>query len=108
MKKLFIGILSLVFFAFLIGCSRNNEPQFRIKNEQLNKANLKIQTADNNKLVINDVEPGNTSKYKTAPEGNITATDLIRNESISFLAKKSTLYTIVLGEGKPPSIQIDQ
>lgn len=107
MKKLFIGILSLVLFAFLTGCSHNGEPQFRIKNEQLNKANLKIQTAGSNKLFINDVEPGKTNKYQTAPEGNISATDLIRNESISFLAKKNTLYTIVLSEGKPPSIQID-
>lgn len=108
MKNIFIGILSLVFFVFINGCSRNTDPQFRIRNEQLNKVNVNIQTSESKKFSINDVEPGQTTAYQTASEGNITVTAVIQNESVSFLAAKNTHYTIVIGTGKPPSLHVDQ
>ena len=108
MKNIFISILSLVFLAFINGCSHNTNPQCRIRNEQLNKINVNIQTSTGNKFSINDVEPGQTTDYQTASEGNITATAIIQNESVSFLAVKNTHYTIVISTGKPPSLQVDQ
>jgi hypothetical protein len=108
MKFIFIGILSLVFLVFISGCSRNTETQFRIRNEQLNKVNLNIQTSGGNKFTINDIESGQTTAYQTISEGNITATDIILNESVSFIAEKNTHYTIIISTGKPPSFHIDQ
>ena len=108
MKNIFIGILSLVIFVFISGCSSNTDPQFRIKNEQLNKVNMNIQTSEGKKFNINDIEPGQTTEYQTAVEGNITATAIIQNESLSFLAEKNTHYTIIISAGKPPSLQIDE
>ncbi len=108
MKKIFIGILSLVFFVFINGCSRNTDPQFRIRNEQVNKVNMNIQTSGSNQISINNVKPGQTTAYQTVSEGNITATDVIQNESVSFLAAKNTHYTIIISTGKPPSVHVDQ
>jgi hypothetical protein len=108
MKNIFIGILSLVFFVFIDGCSHNTAPQFRIRNAQLNKINMHIETSAGNKFSINDVDPGQTTDYQTTSEGNITATAVIQNESISFLAEKNTHYTITISTDKPPSLQVDQ
>jgi hypothetical protein len=107
MRNIFIGILSLVFCVFINGCSPNKDPQFRIRNEQSNKVNVNIQTSGSTKFSINDVEPGHTTTYQTVSEGNITATAVIQNESVSFLAAKNTLYTIVISTGKPPSLHVD-
>jgi len=108
MKNIFISILGLAFFMFLDGCSSNPNPQIRIQNAQQNKVNVNIQTSKGIKFSINDIEPGQTTEYQTASEGDITATAVIQNESISFLAKKNTHYTIVISAGKPPSLRIDQ
>ena len=106
MKKIIISILSLIFLVFNNGCSRNTDPQIRISNEQLNKVNMNI--SGSNKISINDIVPGQITEYQTASEGNITAVNVIQNESVSFLAAKNTRYTIVISIGKPPSVKIDQ
>ncbi len=108
MKNISISILSLVFFLIINGCSHNTDPQFRIRNEQLNKVNVNIRTSGNSKLSITNVEPGQTTEYQTVPEGNITAVAVIQNESVSFLAAKKTHYTIVISTGKPPSLNVDE
>ncbi|MCK9209360.1 MAG: hypothetical protein M0P61_00855 [Ignavibacteriaceae bacterium] len=108
MKKILIGVLGLIFFVLINGCSRNADPQFRISNKQAEKVNVKIQTAAGSKFTINDIEPRQTTSYQTAAVGNITATAVIQNESISFLAAKNTNYTIVISTGKPPSVHVDQ
>ena len=108
MKKIFIGILSLIFFVFINGCSRNTDTQIRIRNDQLNKVNVNVQTSGSSKFSVNEVEPGQTTAYQTVSEGNITATTVIQNESVSFLAAKNTHYTIVISTGKPPSVHVDQ
>ena len=108
MKNISICVLSLVFLLIINGCSRNTDPQFRIRNEQLNKVKVNIRTSGNSKLSINNVEPGQTTEYQTTSEGNITAVAVIQNESVSFLAAKNTHYTIVISAGKPPSLQVDE
>ncbi len=108
MKKILIGILGLVFFVLINGCSRNADPQFRISNKQSNKVNVKIQTAGDSKFINNEIESGQTTEYRPVKEGTITATAVIQNESISFLAAKNTNYTIVISTGKPPSVHVDQ
>ncbi|MHB8871923.1 MAG: hypothetical protein ACYC5G_05720 [Candidatus Doudnabacteria bacterium] len=69
---------------------------------------MNIRTSGNSKLSINNVEPGQTTEYQTASEGNITAVAVIQNESVSFLATKNTHYTIVISTGKPPSLHVDE
>ena len=48
-----------------------------------NKANVQIQTTGGNTININDVESGQTTEYQFVAEGNITATAVIQNETIS-------------------------
>lgn len=108
MKNIFIGIISLIFLISINGCSSNTDPEFRIKNESTDKANMKIQTAEGNKISINDIEPGQTTEYHSAPEGNITTTAVLQNESISFLAVKNFHYTIMISSNKPLTMHIDK
>jgi len=108
MKKRFIVILGLVFFVLINGCSSNKDTQFRIRNEQLNKVNVKIQISGSDKSSIHEVGNGEITAYQSVPEGNITATNVSQNESVSFLAAKNTHYTVVISSGKPPSVQVDQ
>ncbi|MHB8931694.1 MAG: autotransporter outer membrane beta-barrel domain-containing protein [Melioribacteraceae bacterium] len=107
MKNILIGILSLVFFVFINGCSSNTDPQFRIRNEQSNKVNVNVQTTGNNKLNINDIGAGQTTEYQKFSEGNITVTSVTQNESVSFLAAKNTRYTIVISSDQSPSVKVD-
>ena len=108
MKNIFIGVISLAFLIFINGCSHNTNPEFRIKNGQSNMVAMKIQTSEGNKFNINDIEPGQTTAYQTVSEGNITATAVVQNESISFIATRNTHYTIIISNGNPPSLQVDQ
>jgi hypothetical protein len=108
MKSIFLGILSLTIIVLFYSCSVNKDPQFRIRNEGSDKINVKVQSPEDVKMSINDIEPGQTTEYTTTSEGNITATAVIQNESISFPAAKNTRYTIIISPGKPPSLQIDK
>lgn len=108
MKKTMIGILSIAIFIIIISCSSDANPQIRIRNERAENVNVKIQTSVNNEFNFNDVEPGQTSEYQTVSEGNITATAILQNESLSFTTVKNTRYTIVISAGRTPSLQIDK
>ena len=108
MKKINLIILSILMFAFINGCSRNPEPQVRIQNEQPIKVNVKIQTTDTSKTSVNEIEAGETTSYQTTTEGNVTATSLTQNASVSFLAAKNTKYTIVISKDNPPAIRVDK
>ena len=108
MKRTLYGILGLLFIVLINGCSRDPNPQIRIMNKQAEKINVKIQTEAGSKLAIDDIEPGETTPYQSTVAGNITATAVIQNESISFLAAKNTNYTIIISPGKAPSLHIDQ
>lgn len=107
MKKIFIGIAGLVLFLLFHGCSGNTEPRIRIKNEQSKKVEVKIQTPGSTKFTINEVEAEQTTEYEQVALGNITVTVVVQNESVSFLAMKSTQYTIIISEDKPPELHID-
>ncbi len=107
MKNIIKIILSFAFAVSIYSCSHDTNPQFRICNEQSGKVNVKVQTSESGKFAINDVKPGQTTSYQNASEGNITATAVIQNESVSFFAKKNNHYTIVINTGKPPSLKIE-
>lgn len=112
MKNILVGILSLVFLIAIISCSAEADPQFRIRNERSSKANVQIQTSGGNTININDVGAAQTTAYQTAAEGNVTATAVIQNESVSptvtFFAAKDTRYTIVILTGNTPSLRVDR
>ena len=104
MRILLYGFLSLVCLIFIDGCSRESGPQVRIKNEQMNKVEVKIQTSEAGKTVKMEVDQEHTTDFQTAAEGNVTVTSLTQNESVSFLAEKNAKYTIVLSTGAPLSV----
>jgi len=108
MKKIIISILSLIFLVLIAGCSRSTEPQIRITNKQAGKVDVKIQASGKIEFNISDVEPGQTTDYQAISEGNVSATAIVQNQSISFLAAKSTRYTIVISTDAPPSLRIDK
>lgn len=112
MKNVIFGILSLAFIVVLAGCAKATDPQFRIHNERADKANVQIQTSGGNTININDVEAGQATAFQTCAEGNIIATAVIQNESlspkISFFASKDTRYTIVILTGVNPALRVDR
>lgn len=112
MKNILVGILILAFLIALVSCSDEADPQFRIRNERSDKANVQIQTSGGNTININDVVAGQTTAYQTAAEGNVTATAVIQNESVSptttFFAAKDARYLIVIQTGNPPSLRVNR
>ena len=112
MKNLLLGILSLAIIVVIIGCSEEADPKFRIHNERSNKANLQIQTSGGNTINLNDVEAGQTTAFQSSAEGNIIATAVIQNESlspkVSFFAVKDARYTIVIEAGITPGLRVDR
>ncbi|MFA6467643.1 MAG: hypothetical protein WCW35_02015 [Bacteroidota bacterium] len=110
MKKILAHILAVVIVLAMIGCSEE-DPQFRIRNERLDKANVQIQTSGGNTVNINDVASGQTTAYSTVAEGNTAVTAVIQNESVSpsakFNCEMDERYTVVLQTGNPPTIRID-
>lgn len=112
MKKLLLGILSLIFVIVIISCSDETDPQFRIHNERADKANIQFQTSGGNTVNINDVGGGQSTAYQTVAVGIITATAVIQNESVSpavtFSTEKDTRYTIVIRTGNPPALRVDK
>jgi hypothetical protein len=111
MKQIFLGIFSIAFLFALGSCADDADPQFRIRNDRADKANVQIQTTGGNTININDVQPGQTTTYQSAPEGNIVTTAVIQNESVSptatFFAGMDTRSTIVIQTGSIPSLRID-
>jgi len=112
MKRTLFSILSIAFLLSLSACAKEEDPQFRIMNQRTEKANVQIQTSGGYTININDVVYGQTSPYQSAPAGNIVATAVIHNESVSptatFFAGKDSRSTIVILAGDIPSLRIDQ
>lgn len=110
MKNIIIGLIGVLFVIAIFGCSNDTDPKFRIFNERADKANIQLQTSGGNTININDVEPGQTTEYQIASQGNISVTAVIQNESVSptltFLASNDELYTIVLKAGNPPALTV--
>ena len=112
MKNVILGILGLAFIVVLAGCAKATDPKFRVHNERASKANVQIQTSGGNTININDVGAGQSTEFQTCAEGNIAATAVIQNESlspkISFYAVKDTRYTIVIVTGVNPVLRVDR
>ncbi|HKJ80672.1 MAG TPA: hypothetical protein VJ954_01510 [Ignavibacteriaceae bacterium] len=112
MKKIQIGILSLLFIITLASCGTESDPEFRVSNQRSDKANVQIQTSGGNTININDVTTGQVTAFQTTAEGNITVTAVIQNEAVSptitFMARKDKQYTIVILTGNVPSLRVDQ
>ena len=113
MKRVLFGILSIAFILVINACSSDSvDPTFRILNQRSNKANVQIQTSGGNTININDVLPGQTTAYQSAPEGTIVAKAVIQSESVSpeksFFAGKNTRSTIVIESDSIPTLRIDQ
>jgi hypothetical protein len=110
MKKIIIGVFSLILLVAISSCSDDTAPKFRISNEHSDKANVQIQTTGGNTINLNDVEPGQITAYQIAAQGNITVTAVIQNESVSptltFYASNDELYTIVIKKGNPPTLTV--
>ena len=98
------------FLISMIGCA-DEDPQFRIRNERADKANVQLQTSGGNTININDVGAGQTTSYQSAAEGSLTVTAVIQNESVSPTAKffcgKDMKYTIVIQAGNLPTLRVD-
>ncbi|OGU69478.1 MAG: hypothetical protein A2499_03380 [Stygiobacter sp. RIFOXYC12_FULL_38_8] len=107
MKYILKVTLTIVLLVVIAACSSNNDPQVRIKNEQLNMVNVNLQTSENVIISFNNIETGQTTDYQEVHEGNITATDVIRNESVSVITKVNTNYTIIISTNKPPTIETE-
>ncbi|MDP3150838.1 MAG: hypothetical protein Q8N83_17100 [Ignavibacteria bacterium] len=112
MKNILLGIISIAFLLSFISCADEADPKFRVMNERENKTNLQIQTSGGNTININDVVAGQPTAYQSAASGNITATAVIQNESVSptitFYASKDTRYTIVVQISDPPKLRVDR
>ncbi|MBU2493077.1 MAG: hypothetical protein KJ571_10675 [Bacteroidetes bacterium] len=112
MKKIIVGILSLVFIITIIGCSEETDPKFRVQNERSDKANVQFQTSGGNTININEVAAGQTTEYQIVAEGNTIVTAVIQKESISpsitFFAEKDKRFTIVIQSGITPVLRVDQ
>lgn len=112
MKKIILGILSLLFLITINSCGTETDPEFRVSNQRPTKANVQVQTSGGNTININDVEAGVVTAFQTTAEGNVIATAVIQNEAVSptitFVARKDTRYTIVILTGNTPSLRVDQ
>jgi hypothetical protein len=108
--------LLILFIAGLVlsqfGCSTDpeNQPRFRIKNDRATKVNLQIKTSGGNTININDVLPGQTTEYRDAAAGDIEATAIIQDVSVSptttFNAQMNKSYTIVVVNSNPPTLNV--
>ena len=112
MKNFIVILVGLVLLLALSSCSSSADPQFRISNQITDKANVQIQTSGGNTININVVEAGQTTSFQSVAEGNITVTVGIQNQSAtpttSFFAYKDNKYTIVIVDGNPPTLRVDQ
>lgn len=108
MKKLSIIMTGIALLVLINGCFKNPQPQYRIENEQGAKVSVKIQTSESGEAKVVEVEANQTTSYEHTPEGNITVTSVMQNESVSFRATNNIRYTIVISPNKPPLVRIDK
>jgi len=112
MKRILLGMITILATLSLGACSDGADPEFRVKNELAEKVNMQIQTSGGNTININDVEGGQTTAFQSAAEGTIVVTAVIQNvlvsPKMSFFARNDSHSTIVLQAGEVPSFRIDQ
>jgi len=107
-----LGIFSILFLLTITGCGTEADPEFRVTNQRVDKANVQVKTSGGNTININDVIQGQLTDYQSTAEGTIIVTAVIQNEpitpTITFTAKKDKSYTIVVVTGNTPTLRIDQ
>ncbi|MBE2279293.1 MAG: DUF4397 domain-containing protein [Ignavibacteriaceae bacterium] len=112
MKKIFYTILVIGMMIVNISCADEPEPEIRVLNSRLNKANVQFKTDAGNTVNINDVEPGQLTTYQDLDKGNLTVSAVIQDEPvkpvITFFAVKGIKYTIVIVGGQVASLRIDR
>ena len=113
MKYIILGMFSILLFVSLRDCSPNDaNPQFCVRNERANIANVQIHTSGGNTVSFNDILPGETTVYRSVSEGIVVATAYINNEppspSATFFGKKEKRSTVVIQAGIIPSMYVDQ
>ena len=112
MRKIILGVLSIIFIITITGCGTEAEPEFRINNQRSTKANVQIQTSGGNTININDVLSAQITAFQKVAEGNVIVTAGLQNETVTptvtFTAQKDKRYTIVILTGNIPSLRVDQ
>jgi len=112
MKHILLSLVGAGLILSLSACASDEDPQFRIRNERSDKANVQVQTSGGNTINLNDIAAGQTTQFQSAAEGTIVATAVIQNETASptatFFAANDTRSTIVILAGDAPSLRIDQ
>ena len=113
MKYFLLGILSVTLFVLLKNCSSVDvNPQFCIRNERANIANVQIHTSGGNVIKFDDILPGETTVYRSVSEGIVVATVHIDNEFASpsgtFFGRKEKHSTLVIQTGNTPLLRMDQ
>jgi hypothetical protein len=111
MKKIIVSILCLIFLVGIVSCSDDVEPNIRIRNDRINKANIQLQTTGGNTININDITTNQTTAYQSIASGNVNVTAVIQNESVSpkvsFYAAKDESYTVVIVNGNVPTLRVE-
>ncbi|MDP3831227.1 MAG: hypothetical protein Q8Q47_08150 [Ignavibacteriaceae bacterium] len=108
MKKIFIPIISLLLILLITNCSIDKDPQIRVFNNSSTNVSFKIQTPGETDMMINDVAPGFSTEYHTSLIGNVTATAMVYNQSVSFSTVMNNNYTITFSDTKPLAVVIEQ
>ncbi len=110
-KRILLSALTLL-MAVMTGCSSDEvDPMVRVVNQRATKANVQLQTSGGNTININDIDGGSTSPQQTLGAGTVTATAVIKSESVSptvtFRAEKDHTYTIHIRTGTTPVLQVE-
>ena len=112
MKNIITALAGLFWLLTLSSCGSNADPQYRVANQRVDKANVQIKTSGGNTININGVDAGQTTAFSSVAEGNTEVTVVIQNQSVvpttSFYAYKDNKYTIVILDGNPPALRVDQ
>ncbi len=113
MKYIILGIISILLFVSLRECSPDVlTPQFCIRNERSDTANVQIHTSEGLTITFNDILPGETTAYRSIAEGIVVATAYINNEpgsqSTTFFGKKEKRTTVIIQAGITPLLFVDQ
>lgn len=112
MKKFTLIVLGFFLIIFFSSCGSKADPQYRVTNQRIDKANVQIKTSGGNTININGVNAGETTAYSSVAEGSTEVTVVIQNQTVapttSFYAYKDNKYTIVILDTSPPTLRIDQ
>ena len=87
MKPVNFLLLLLSFAIGIVGCSKcdNENPRSRIVNNGTDKASVQIKTSGGNTENINNIQPGQSSEWRSFAEGTIEFTVAIQGQADQVL-----------------------